>query len=364
MTRGGDNQDRKIIERLRADVDKLEALEKHIKTLEDERNKLLESNNQLSEKLNELRLVKDEWEWFFENSTEMLCIAGVDGCFKRVNPAFARNLVYTPEYLTSRPFIDFVHPDDVELTLKELDRLVTGNDCINFENRYRDSEGNWHWLSWHCPAVSPSITKLYAIARDITERKRYTDQILYKALHDSLTDLFNRSAFEDKLLNAIPRLKRDTDRKIALYLIDLDGFKKVNDSYGHPAGDILLKLLAKRFKQIQRAGEMVCRLGGDEFAFIIEGMGEIEIEPLAKRIMEAACQSFELDKSVTVNVGCSIGISTFPNSATDSNTLVSQADIALYSVKKSEKGGYKIFNKKSMGSKGAELMGSISVDSI
>lgn len=364
MTRGGDNQDRKIIERLRADVDKLESLEKQIRQLDDERKKLLDSNNQLSVKIKELHQVKDEWEWFFENSTEMLCIAGMDGYFKRVNPAFARNLGYTAEYLTSHPFINFVHPDDMELTVKEVERLVTGNDCINFENRYQDSEGNWRWLSWHCPAVSPSITKLYAIARDITERKRYTDQILYKALHDQLTDLFNRAAFEEKLMGAISRLKRDSDRKIALYLIDLDGFKIVNDTYGHPVGDVLLKLLAKRFKQIQRTGELVCRLGGDEFAFIIEGMGEIEIEPLAKRILEAACQSFELDKSVTVNVGCSVGISTFPSPAADVNTLVSQADIALYNVKKSGKGGYKIFNKKSMGSKGAGFMGSISIDSI
>lgn len=356
-----EKQDQEIIRKLREDVDRLELLEKRITELELERSELLDSTSDLSRKLEELHQIKNEWEWFFENSSEMLCIAGVDGYFKRVNPAFAQNLGYTREFLLSCPFIDFVHPDDVELTVKELDNLATGTDTINFENRYRDSDGNWHWLSWHCPAVTPSVTKLYAIARDITERKRYTDEILYKVLHDPLTDLFNRAAFEDKLQNAIPRLKRDSKNRIVLYLIDLDGFKEINDTYGHLAGDTFLKSLARRFKQIQRQGELVCRLGGDEFAFLIEGPGNIEIEPLANRIMDAVCEPFKLDKA-SVTVGCSIGVSTFPDPAENANMLISQADIALYNIKKSSKGGYKLFNKKTMDSNSFGSAGTISTN--
>ena len=361
MTQERDNPDQQIVEKLRGEVGQLEMLEKRIRELEKERVELLDSTSHLAEKLKELHQVKHEWEWFFENSTEMLCIASLNGYFQRVNPAFARNLGYSIDYMLSRPFIEFVHPDDVDLTLKEFDRLVSGNDCINFENRYRDSEGKWHWFSWHCPAITPSITKLYAIARDITARKQYDAEILYKALHDKLTDLFNRAAFEERLINAIPRIKRVSGSEMALYLLDLDGFKEINDTYGHPAGDAVLKQLAKRFKQIQRDGEFICRYGGDEFAFIIDGAGPIDPEPLAKRIMEAASQPIELDKT-TVTIGCSIGIAKFPMTASDADDLISQADTALYSVKKSGQIGYKIFNKVTMNAIDRGSSGAMAID--
>lgn len=341
------DKNQKILARFRGNGSNLESLEKRIRLLEKERHELEHSARHLLGKIKELQQIKDEWEWFFENSLEMLCIAGTDGEFKRVNPAFLRNLGYTKEQLLSRPFIEFVHPDDREKTLQEAAALGSGRDSVNFENRYLDGEGNWRWLSWHCPAVTDSTTKLYAIARDITERKRYDAEILYKAMHDPLTDLFNRAAFEDRLANAISRNKRIPGSEIALYLIDLDGFKNINDTYGHPTGDKLLKQLGKRFKQIQRDYDLVCRLGGDEFALVVDGIGNISTQQLAERIMEAVARPVELEEA-TLCVGCSIGISKFPDPAMDADTLVAQADAALYSVKKSGKCHYKIFEGESI----------------
>ncbi|MCX4186545.1 sensor domain-containing diguanylate cyclase [Methylophaga sp. OBS4] len=342
MSEKHEDQGRDVIKQLRSRTAQLEELRAHINGLENQCMHLQDSAHQLAEKLIEYSQIEEEWEWFFEHSVEMLCIAGTDGYFKRVNAAFANNLGYTKQELTSCPFIDFVHPDDRQRTQEEFRALQHGHDTINFENRYRDSEGHWHWLSWHCPAVTPSMTKLFAVAHDMTERKRSDEDMLYKALHDPLTGLFNRAAFEEQLSNAIARVKRLPGDEIALYLIDLDGFKHVNDTYGHMAGDQLLKQLSARFKKIKRENEFVCRYGGDEFAWLAEESGAMKVEPLAERIMASINQPIKLEKA-TVRVSCCVGISIFPRQAIDASTLMSQADAAMYSVKKNGKSGYKIF---------------------
>jgi two-component system, sensor histidine kinase and response regulator len=108
----------------------------------------------------------------FEMAMDMICVAGTDGYFRRVNPAFTRTLGYSQEELVSRPFIDFVHPDDREATMAELASLAAGKDCIDFENRYCAKDGSYRWLAWRCPAAVEGTNVLYAIARDVTDRKR------------------------------------------------------------------------------------------------------------------------------------------------------------------------------------------------
>jgi PAS domain S-box-containing protein len=119
----------------------------------------------------------EDLDQFFTLSLEMLCVASLDGYFKRLNPAFERTLGYTLEELQSRPFLDFVHPDDCEATLAEVAQLATGVETISFENRYRCKDGSYAWLVWTCrPSVETGL--LYAAARDITERKRAETEIV------------------------------------------------------------------------------------------------------------------------------------------------------------------------------------------
>jgi PAS domain S-box-containing protein len=120
---------------------------------------------------------QEDLDQFFTLSLEMLCVAGLDGYFKRLNPAFERTLGYTLEELQSRPFLDFVHPDDREATLAEVARLATGLETISFENRYHCKDGSYVWLAWKCrPSVETGV--LYAAAHDITERKRADAEIV------------------------------------------------------------------------------------------------------------------------------------------------------------------------------------------
>jgi PAS domain S-box-containing protein len=113
-----------------------------------------------------------EREQIFHMAMDMICVAGTDGYFRRVNPAFTRTLGYSEHELVSRPFIEFIHPDDREATVAELSNLASGRDCIDFENRYCAKDGSYRWLAWRCPAVIEGTDVVYAIARDVTDRKR------------------------------------------------------------------------------------------------------------------------------------------------------------------------------------------------
>lgn len=103
-------------------------------------------------------------------SGELMCIAGKDGRFRWVNDAFERHLGFSKEELLSRPFFDFVHPDDVEITRSKLEKLRSGLDVIRFENRYRAKNGGWRYLAWVCPASPAESSELYAIATDVTDQ--------------------------------------------------------------------------------------------------------------------------------------------------------------------------------------------------
>ncbi len=137
----------------------------------------------------------DELLHFFNESPDLLCIAGFDGKFKRLNPAWPRVLGWTREELEARPFLDFVHPDDRPATLVEMEKLAGGAITISFENRYHCQDGAWKWLQWTASPL-PSRQEIYAIARDVTWQKRLEQEILRTSereqqrigrdLHDSL----------------------------------------------------------------------------------------------------------------------------------------------------------------------------------
>lgn len=117
---------------------------------------------------------------FFDLALDLFCIAGTDGYFKHVNPAFSRTLGYTREELLSIPFLELVHEDDRELTRREVQRLASGEDTVKFENRYQCKDGSWRWLEWTCPTSIDKCGLLYAVARDITATKEAQQQLLIR----------------------------------------------------------------------------------------------------------------------------------------------------------------------------------------
>ena len=122
--------------------------------------------------LSEQKQAEADRDRFFNNSLSLLCVADMSGYFHRLNPAWERLLGYTQEELCSQPFLDFIHPDDREPTLTEMEKLGHGVDVVSFENRYRCRDGSYRWLEWSCPAPAPGESTLFASARDVTKRKQ------------------------------------------------------------------------------------------------------------------------------------------------------------------------------------------------
>lgn len=180
------------------------------------------------------------------------------------------------------------------------------------------------------------------IVRDITERKLVEQKLAHFAHHDYLTDLPNRILFLNSLGNSVLLAKRNKYKVAALFL-DLDGFKRINDTLGHDAGDQLLQEVASRLKKVIRASDTVARIGGDEFTFVLHNIGSGENAALmADKIITVLSAPFDL-KGQRCHVGGSIGISLYPDDADDVDKLVRQSDEAMYLAKQSGKNTYRFY---------------------
>jgi len=179
---------------------------------------------------------------------------------------------------------------------------------------------------------------------DVTQREKAAEEIAYAAHHDTLTGLANRTLFDQKLEDALLAKARG-DADPVLFLIDLDHFKPVNDTYGHPVGDALLQQVAWRLQECVRSSDLVARLGGDEFAIIFSDNSEAENLPseIADRIVERIRTPFAIDGHF-IKVGVSIGIARPTEEDTGPSNVITHADRALYEVKRAGRNGYRFYN--------------------
>jgi diguanylate cyclase (GGDEF)-like protein/PAS domain S-box-containing protein len=179
-------------------------------------------------------------------------------------------------------------------------------------------------------------------ARDITDRKVAEERIQYLALHDVLTGLPNRTLLQDRLAKALAAARRQKD-KVALLFLDLDRFKDINDSLGHSVGDLLLQEVAERLKTWGREQDTVARLGGDEFLITVTDVKDVpDAAVAAERLMDAMTAEFVI-QGHSLSIGCSIGISIFPEHGTDVETLIKNADAALYRAKEDGRNNFRFF---------------------
>jgi diguanylate cyclase (GGDEF)-like protein len=190
--------------------------------------------------------------------------------------------------------------------------------------------------------ADPSVRGLVVNARDVTERTRLEAELERRALFDSLTGLPNRAVFRDRLEHALARTARRPET-LAVLLLDLDGFKLVNDSLGHDAGDELLVVLGGRIAGCARSSDTVARLGGDEFAILLEdAVSEASALALAERILAALKQPFEV-RGREVFVGASVGIALDEDAKAQPDDLIRNADTAMYAAKADGKGKCVVF---------------------
>ncbi|MGB9836314.1 MAG: diguanylate cyclase domain-containing protein [Candidatus Saccharicenans sp.] len=182
------------------------------------------------------------------------------------------------------------------------------------------------------------------VFRDVTLRKMQEEQLHYLAIHDSLTGLPNRTLFNDRLKISLEQARRK-HLKLGLIILDLDLFKKVNDTYGHNLGDKVLKEAGQKLSRVLRKTDTVARFGGDEFTIILGELNSIEdARQIAERIVDAFYQPLEIDgKNLTVTA--SLGLAVFPEDAEEPEELLKKADLALYAAKEAGRHTYKLFSR-------------------
>jgi diguanylate cyclase (GGDEF)-like protein/PAS domain S-box-containing protein len=184
--------------------------------------------------------------------------------------------------------------------------------------------------------------KLLATVRDITERKVAQERVQYLAYYDDLTGLPNRTLLQDRLAKALATAHRQ-EHKLAVLFLDIDRFKNINDSLGHSVGDLLLQEVAKRLKTWGREQDTVARLSGDEFVIALTHVKDVPDAAVAtERLMDALTAEFIVEGQA-VGIGCSVGISIFPDHGTDCETLIKNADAAMYSAKADGRNTFRYF---------------------
>ncbi len=262
-----------------------------------------------------------------------------DGHITFANPAALR--IYRakkPEQLIGHRYMDLVHPQsrgDVTLRLRSFQALSDERPYV--EQKHVRLDGS----EVHVELASTALAlhgheSLLIVTRDVTERQLYESQLKHQATHDGLTGLVNRTLFSDRLRHAVASARRH-GQPVALAFIDLDRFKLVNDSFGHEAGDIVLKEVAKRLLASVRDIDTVARLSGDEFVVLFEGLDTADIvTQMMERILPAISQPFSLSGEEIV-LTCSAGISVYPADGEDGDAVLRNADTAMYRTK--EKGG-------------------------
>jgi diguanylate cyclase (GGDEF)-like protein/PAS domain S-box-containing protein len=212
---------------------------------------------------------------------------------------------------------------------------------------YIRKDGSRIWVNLAMTALKTKDDKIagyLGIAFDITERKKLTEYVNHLAHHDQLTGLPNRLLLEDRMRQAIQRAKRNR-HKVALLMVDIDYFKRINDSLGHTAGDALLDLVAKKLCSAVRQTDTVARMGGDEFVIIMpEFRDERDAERCAENIIQKVSTPTMLGNR-EVNVTVSVGLCIFPDCAPDADTLLKNADAALYEAKESGRNSFHVFNQ-------------------
>ncbi len=305
--------------------------------------------------ITERRRAEEERDRYFRHSIDLLAVTDYDARFVRVNPAWTRVLGWEEEELIGRSITEFVHPDDLELTREAIARAQRGEELRDVRARYRTKEGGYRWLSWNTAPSARGVA--YSVVRDVTElvqaqerqeellavlearmrdleeQARALDELRaqaeYAATHDALTGALSRRAWFQAAVE---------ERPTALALFDVDHFKRINDTYGHPAGDAVLVEVVRRLTEALGTDTLLGRLGGEEFGALFR-CPPAEAKSRAERAVEATrAAPVVVDRRTRIPVTISAGIAPWlPAGETREASLAKTyeaADKALYRAKR------------------------------
>lgn len=295
-----------------------------------------------------LRQSEEKYRNILENIQEAYFEVDLAGNFIFFNDSLCRITGGTREELMGANYTRFSDPATSKNVFLAFNKIFkTGEATEGFDWLIIRKDGSKKYIE-----ASASLNKdasgkpigFRGVIRDITERKRIEQELNHMATHDALTGLPNRLMFSQLLDHAIQSAQRNK-KHLAVFFIDLDRFKIINDSLGHEAGDTLLKEMALRFKQSLRTVDIIGRLGGDEFTILVEDFNDLkQVEFLAKKILNTVMQPIAL-MGEECRVTASIGISVFPKDGLDEQSLMKNADIAMYFAKSEGKNNFQFYSE-------------------
>ncbi len=293
----------------------------------------------------QLRQSEERYRDLFESTSDIIQSVAMDGSYVYVNRAWRETLGYGEEEIRSLNMLDIVHPDSKEHCMAMFQRVMAGESLDRIEAEFVTKQGRSIWVEGSTFAQlqdgKPVATR--GIFRDVTERKQAEEAVRHLAYHDPLTDLPNRTLFRDRLDVALAQARRHS-RLVAVALLDLDHFKVVNDTAGHPEGDDLLRTIAAQLRELTGEGDTVARVGGDEFLLLLPAVERIGD---AIEVVERVVEEFRRPRFLgghEFRITPSIGIAVFPNHGDDAETLLRNADIAMYSAKEHGRNNHQLFS--------------------
>jgi diguanylate cyclase (GGDEF)-like protein/PAS domain S-box-containing protein len=292
-----------------------------------------EADADIQVKTEALKQEAEERRRLFETSLDLILVTDRTGIFGRVSPSSLTTLGYPPEEMIGRNGAEFIYPEDLEGTRSEMQLARTGQHTRNFETRYVHKSGRIVPLAWSGVWSEPE-QKHFFFGRDMTERKAAEEQLRLLAHFDQLTGLPNRVSLRDDIGKLLKGRAGDPVRPMTVAMLDLDGFKDVNDTLGQPVGDRLLQEVARRLTSLS-GGIRVYRLSEDEFVLLLENCGDPLVaigvmETVQKRLIG----QIDLDGH-QLFITASAGIVIAPVHGTDAGDLLANADLALHDAKAS-----------------------------
>jgi diguanylate cyclase (GGDEF)-like protein/PAS domain S-box-containing protein len=296
---------------------------------------------QLKERQRTVRRRERRLSALVERASDGILVIDITGQVAFVTPSFSKEYVDDSGAATS--FDAMVHPDDRDTTSKAWHRVMSGGGGTVSEVEARllriDGEARHAWVKLTNRLDDPAVDGIVLNVTDVSDRREFEKQLTHQALHDALTGLPNRDLLRHRMERATATAGRDEHS--VLYL-DCDDFKRVNDTFGHAAGDQYLVEVSRRFVASVRPEDTVARLGGDEFAILLERTDAAGAALAAERIISALGSPIDI-AGKAVHAGASIGVASGHLGGPLSETLLADADLAMYFAKRAGKGGYSVF---------------------
>jgi len=290
-----------------------------------------------------LRASEARFRSYFELPLVGIALTGPDKRWWEVNDRLCEMLGYRRSQLLRLSWAELTCPDDLAVDLAQFERVMNRRiDGYSLEKRFLRQDGSplYASVSTRCVRRPNGVVDYFVtVVQDITERKQAEEHIQHLAHYDALTGLPNRVLLGDRLQQAVLRAGRD-HTQVGVLLVDLDLFKRINDTLGHSVGDQLLREAARRLQECARQCDTISRQGGDEFAIVLPDLTDSdEAARMAQRILDQMAESYRLDDQ-ELHISCSIGISVCPRDGRSAESLLKNADNALYRAKDAGRNNY------------------------